>query len=98
MNELSIHSIKAEGLLHTSHAKERIDTAEVKRADLLGRRVSGYLESLHSTTPGSQARVAMDVEDGFTEFCLQLIISLSSLKLARWKSIENAENEFIEPV
>lgn len=96
--ELSGQVAKVEDLLRISRSKERSAVAEVNTLETQRRWVAVYLRTLRSKMPGFQARVAADVEAGFTEFCRLLATSLSSLAATRRRGIGVAMDDSMGPL
>lgn len=98
VNELLKDIIKLEGLLRTLLAQKRMSTVEVKTLDSQRQRLAGHLQTLRRKTLRFRARVITTVEDGFTEFLLPLITSMSSLMEACRRCIYNERNKCTAPL
>lgn len=98
LNLLSNRITNVEGLLHTSRAKERRSTSQVKAVDSQRRGVVGHLQTLRLKMPDFRARVATDIAYGFTEFGPRRIAFTSSLMVAHQRRTDNTMNEAMAPL
>lgn len=84
--------MKTEELPQISRSKERMALAEARALDAQKRNLLGHLGTLRSKMPRFQETVAVDVKDGFSEFCRRFAASLSHHAAARRRGSDGALN------